>query len=165
VARGRYRQPIMWGRMLVDKTLFSQEITETNLRSVVRDIEPEARALLLQGLLRPTRILVDGYTASSHRCCPLTAAVWQATGREATHWSEIQAGIVAIGLGDHHHRFYQAFDAWARAWEFHQVDRDGELVLSTDGRNTLVRLVEQEMRVPPMIRPRRRTFVHRLTLA
>jgi hypothetical protein len=133
----------MRGRMLVDKTLVFREITESDLRAVVRDIEPNAGALLLHGLLRPAKILVGGYTASDHRCCPLTAAVWEATGYEATHWNEIQVGILAIGLGTHHHRFYQAFDAWARACE--RVDNDGAVVLSDEGRRRLVRLVEQEL--------------------
>jgi hypothetical protein len=135
----------MWGRMLVDKTIILREVAENDLRAVVRDIEPDAGALLLHGLLRPAKILVGGYTASDHRCCPLTAAVWEATGYEATHWDEIQVGILAIGLGTHHHRFYQAFDAWARAWELERVDSDGAVVLSDDGRRRLVKLVEQEL--------------------
>jgi len=147
----------MWGRVL-ERAGVSAEVAEANLRAVVRDIDLVAGTLLLHGLLRPTKILVDGYTASAHRCCPLTAAVWQATGREATHWEDIQAGIVAAGLGGHHHRFYQAFDTWARVEGFSQADRDGALVLSGVGRSRLVWLVEQEIvsardggaRRPPM---------------
>jgi hypothetical protein len=151
--------------MLVDKTLVFQEITESDLRAVVRDIEPEAGAFLLHGLLRPAKILVGGYTASDHRCCPLTAAVWEATGHEATHWDEIQVGILAIGLGTHHHRFYQAFDAWASAWELERVDSDGAVVLSDDGRHKLVKLVEQEMRASDPKRGQRRRFHLRSSLA
>jgi hypothetical protein len=146
--------------MLVDKTLVFQEITESDLRAVVRDIEPEAGAFLLHGLLRPAKILVGGYTASDHRCCPLTAAVWEATGHEATHWDEIQAGILAIGLGEDHHRFYQAFDAWARAWKLERVDRDRAVVLSDEGRSKLVKLVEQEMYARGSKRVQRRKGLH-----
>jgi hypothetical protein len=144
-AAGRYSQSIMWTRGLVDRPVVAREVAESDLRAVVRGIEPEVGTLLLHGLLRPAKILVDGYTASHHRCCPLTAAVWQATGREATRWKEIQAGIIAIGLGEHHHRFYQAFDVWARAYRFERADSDGALVLSAEGRLKLVALVEQEM--------------------
>jgi hypothetical protein len=150
----------MWTRGLVDGSVVSREIAESDLRAVVRGIEPEVGTLLLHGLLRPVKILVDGYTASDHRCCPLTAAVWQATGREATRWNEIQAGIIAIGLGEHHHRFYQAFDVWARAWRFDRADSDGALVLSPEGRLTLVALVEQEMRARDPKRGQRRRGLH-----
>jgi len=162
---GRYPQPIMWARGFVDRSIVSREIAESDLRAVVRGIEPEVGALLLHGLLRPAKILVDGYTASHHRCCPLTAAVWQATGHEATRWEEIQAGIVEIGLGEHHHRFYQAFDEWARAWRFQTADGDGALVLNSDGRLKLVALVEQEMRARDPKHRQRRRFHLRSSLA
>src|SRR5437764_567210 len=132
----------MWARGLVDGSVVSREIAESDLRAVVRGIEPEVGTLVLHGLLRPAKILVDGYTASQHRCCPLTAAVWQVTGRELTRWNEIQAGIIAVGLGEHHHRFYQAFDVWARAFQFERADSDGALVLSAEGRRKLVAVGE-----------------------
>jgi hypothetical protein len=156
----RYAESIMWTRGLADGSVVSREIAERDLRAVIRGIEPEVGTLLLHGLLRPAKILVDGYTASHHRCCPLTAAVWQATGREATRWKEIQAGIIAIGLGEHHHRFYQAFDVWARACRFERAESDGALVLSAEGRLKLVALVEQEMRASDPKRGQRRKGLH-----
>jgi hypothetical protein len=153
----------MWTGGLVDMSVVSREIAERDLRAVVRGIEPEAGTLLLHGLLRPEKILVDGYTASHHRCCPLTAAVWQATGREVTRWNEIQAGIIAVGLGEHHHRFYQAFDVWARACRFERADSDGALVLTGEGRLKLVALIEQERRARDPRPGQRRKAFHRRT--
>jgi hypothetical protein len=150
----------MWTGWLVDTSITSAEIADRELRAVVRGMDAKAGTLLLHGLLRPEKILVDGYTASRHRCCPLTAAVWQATGREVTGWQEIQAGIIAIGLGEHHHRFYQAFDVWARAHRLERAESDGALVLTAEGRVKLVALVENEIRARDQ-GPRRRRAFHR----
>jgi hypothetical protein len=136
----------MWGLALatVDDGVSEHE-AEMQLTEVLRTMPPDSRRFLLHGLLRPEKILVDGYSAPQGRCCPLTAAVWESTGHRVTAWKEIVAGIHDLGLGSHHSAFYQAFDRWARACHFRKLDRDGSAVLSRDGRGQLVRLVEREM--------------------
>ena len=114
-----------------------------DLRAVLREMPLRARLLILHGLLRPDAILVGGYTANGHRCCPLTSAVWEATGSEARQWDLIMTGITQLGLGHLHHAFTRAFDQWAALNGHSQRDPDGLIVLTSTGRHKLIDLIEQ----------------------
>ena len=115
---------------------------QTELRAVLSQMPAGARRLILHGLLRPNAILVGGYSTWGHRCCPLTSAVWEATGVEATHWDDIMAGISRLGLGQFHHRFINAFDTWALQAPNSATDPDGTRVLTYHGRGRLIDLIE-----------------------
>ena len=137
----------MWGRVLLAEPGVSPDAAEADLVAIIDEMNADAQRLLLLGLLRPRKLLIGGYSAPLHRCCPLTAALWEATGHETTNWDDIVTGINRIGLAQQHQRFSLAYDQWARAWEFERVDRDRLLVLSTEGRLRLVELVERQANV------------------
>jgi hypothetical protein len=141
----------------------SVEVAEGDLVAVVREMDSEARNMLLLGLLRPDKLLIGGYSAPNRRCCPLTAAVWEAHGRQATHWDDILSEIQRIGFKDHQ-RFTAAYDRWARACGYERVDRDRMLFLSREGRLRLVALVEGVVKDadPAVAQSRRRRFPRRL---
>jgi hypothetical protein len=137
----------MWGRFLLEVhgETGGADYCEARLRGVIREMQPDGRRLLLHGLLRPNKILVACYTAPAHRCCPLTAAVWEATGREVTTRPEIWEGLARVGLTDQHHRFLEAYDSWATIRGYAITDPDGAVILSNEGRRQLIALVEHQI--------------------
>ncbi|MFL6043414.1 MAG: hypothetical protein ACJ740_18690 [Gaiellales bacterium] len=145
--RNWYLRRTMWGRFLLEarRETGGTAYCEARLQSVIEDMQPAGRRILLQGLLRPTKILIACYTAPAQRCCPLTAAVWEATGREVTTRPEIWEGLARLGLADQHQRFLEAYDSWATIRGHAVTDRDGAVILNNEGRRQLIALVEQQI--------------------
>jgi hypothetical protein len=102
----------------------------------------DARILMLHGLLRPDAVLVGGYVAGGHRCCPLASEVWEADDAEPVSVDAVREGIASLGLAEDGQRFVDAFDRWAGTAGFQVADSDGALVLTSDGRAQLISLVE-----------------------
>jgi len=118
--------------------------SEARLRAVITELPDNVRRLILHGLLRPDAILIGGYTAPGHRCCPLTSAVWEANGEEVRQWDTIQTGITKLGLTPQlHNRFTAAFDTWAGLPGQAVYDVDGLAVLTPLARGTLIGLIER----------------------
>jgi hypothetical protein len=115
---------------------------EEQLRSVIMQMTPTARRLILHGLVRPNAILIGTYSAPGHRCCPLASAIWEATGSEATSFEAVMAGITELGLEPGHQEFIAAFDTWAGCYETYDTDGLAR-VLSSEGRSRLIVLIEQ----------------------
>jgi hypothetical protein len=133
----------------IPRAVRAERATES-FRGLIAELPAQARHYILQGLLRPDAILVGGYTAAGHRCCPLTSAVWEATGKEARQWDTIMAGISLLGLtGDLHHRFVVAFDEWAAVEGHTEQTPDGLLVLTSYARSSLMGLIERQSAPSP----------------
>jgi hypothetical protein len=118
--------------------------SEAALRGVITELPENVRRLILHGLLRPDAILVGGYTAPGHRCCPLTSAVWEANGEETRQWDTIQTEITKLGLTPQlHNRFTAAFDTWAGLPGHTVYEADGLAVLTPVARGMLIGLIER----------------------
>jgi len=126
-----------------DRVLTTDD-ADRELRVAVAAIAAGSRWLLLDGLLRPDAVLVGGFIASDHRMCPLAGAIWSLNGREPSSRLEIFEGLSVSGLAEASAGFHGAFDRWACIEpERVRTDPDGRIVLTSRGRDELIRVIEQ----------------------
>lgn len=132
----------------VRRTWLGREETRRRLIYELGSIPVGDRWAILRGLLRPNAVLVGGWTANGHRCCPLMAGAWETLNREPRDADD----LAAAGLEIYARSFYPAFDDWARAWSFEALDEDNEIILSYRGRRALLALIEESLASDRLIR-------------